>query len=222
MEPWLESFARANFLRSADTAHDLKTPLNVAVLNLELLRMRLRKLAPGDEDEKVSNYTRAIETELRRMGRIFDTFFILSTPPKADDVLQPVELLALVREASGRAGLELEMPAGDAMMNAHESRIRQALRMFFEGAAKVLDADGLQAAVTMDASELCLTVAGRPMPPDFELTKVFKFYYTDPQGNPDLSLASARLIAETYGGELNGVLESDKVSLRLSFPLGER
>ena len=34
MEPWLEKFARANFLRSADTAHDLKTPLNIAVLNL--------------------------------------------------------------------------------------------------------------------------------------------------------------------------------------------
>ncbi|HEX9983468.1 MAG TPA: histidine kinase dimerization/phospho-acceptor domain-containing protein [Thermoanaerobaculia bacterium] len=222
MEPWLESFARANFLRSADTAHDLKTPLNVAVLNLELLRMRLRKVTPGDEDDKISNYTRAIETELRRMGRIFDTFFILSTPPKAEEVLQPVELLTLVREASTRAGLELELPAGDATMNAHESRIRQALRMFFEGTAKVLDADGVQAAVAIDASELRLTVAGRPVPPDFELTKVFKFYYTDPQGNPDLSLAAARLIAETYGGELNGVQESDKVSLRLSFPLGER
>jgi len=43
MEPWLESFARAIFARSS--AHDLKTPLNVAVLNLELLRMRLRKLS---------------------------------------------------------------------------------------------------------------------------------------------------------------------------------
>jgi nitrogen fixation/metabolism regulation signal transduction histidine kinase len=223
MEPWLESFARANFLRSADTAHDLKTPLNVAVLNLELLRMRVRKLTPGDEDEKLSNYTRAIETELRRMGRIFDTFFILSTPPKAEGVAAPVDLLALVREAAGRAGIELDgAPSGDAMMNAHESRIRQALRMFFEGASKALDADGLKAGVTMDASELCLTLAGRAGPPDFELTKVFKFYYTDPQGNPDLSLASARLIAETYGGELNGVQESDKVSLRLSFPLGER
>src|SRR5512141_654401 len=54
MESWLESFARANFARSGDTAHDLKTPLNVAVLNLELLRMRLRKLA-GSDDEKVTN-----------------------------------------------------------------------------------------------------------------------------------------------------------------------
>ena len=58
MDHWLERFARANFARSADTAHDLKTPLNVAVLNLELLRMRMRKLA-GDDDEKLAGYAKA-------------------------------------------------------------------------------------------------------------------------------------------------------------------
>ena len=74
MDFWLEHFARANFLRSADTAHDLKTPLNVAVLNLELLRMRLRKIADDTPDDKISDYTRAIEVELRRLGggRPFD------------------------------------------------------------------------------------------------------------------------------------------------------
>src|SRR5829696_8735829 len=83
MERWLESFARTAFLRSADTAHDLKTPLNVAVLNLELLRMRVRKLTNGD-DPKMNEYGRAIELELRRMAEIFDTFFFLSTPPRSE------------------------------------------------------------------------------------------------------------------------------------------
>jgi hypothetical protein len=54
--------------------------------------------------------------------------------------------------------------------------------------------------------------------PDFEPTKIFKFYYTDPTGNADLSLASARLIAETYGGELNASQDRDKVMLKLQFP----
>ena len=60
MESWLDHFASTNFRRSSDTAHDLKTPLNVAVLNLELLRMRVAKLT-GDDDEKVSAYAKAIE-----------------------------------------------------------------------------------------------------------------------------------------------------------------
>ena len=56
----------------------------------------------------------------------------------------------------------------------------------------------------------------------FELSRIFKFYYTDPQGSPDLSLAAARLITETYGGELNATQESDKVAIQLSLPLGDR
>jgi len=217
MEPWLESFARANFRRSADTAHDLKTPLNVAVLNLELLRMRLRKLS-GD-DEKVAEYTRAIETELRRMGRIFDAFFLLSTPPRQDDHPAATDIAAICAEAALQNGVELDT-GGPAILKAHDARIRQAFKLFFDGATKLLPAEGRRVSVERDDSCFGLTLSGRPASEDFEVTKIFKFYYTDPEGNPDLSLAVARLIAETYGGELNAADERDTVILRLSFPLG--
>jgi signal transduction histidine kinase len=219
MEPWLESFARANFQRSADTAHDLKTPLNVAVLNLELLRMRLRKVS-GD-DEKVTEYASAIETELRRMGRIFDAYFLLATPPKNEGAPACVDIASIASEAAAQHGMSLDAGA-PALLEAHDPRIRQAFKLFFEGASRLLPGDGRIAHVDRDPSCFAVTVAGRPAAEDFELTKIFKFYYTDAEGNPDLSLAVARLIAETYGGELNAVEERDTVRLRLSFPLGAR
>jgi nitrogen fixation/metabolism regulation signal transduction histidine kinase len=217
MDPWLETFARANFLRSADTAHDLKTPLNVAVLNLELLRMRLRKLV-GEDDEKIAGYTAAIETELRRMGRIFDSFFLLSTPPK-DETPQPVDLAPILADAAAAFGVSVETD-GEAVVHGHETRIRQACRLFFEGAAKLLAPETRSTAVSRDANTYTISLSGRSTIPDLELTRIFKLYYTDAEGNPDLSLAVARLIAETYGGGLNAVEDRDKVSLRLSFPLG--
>lgn len=220
MEQWLDTFARANFLRSADTAHDLKTPLNVAVLNLELLRMRLRKLGI-DEDEKVTGYTRAIESELRRMGRIFDAFFLLSTPPKGDEAPGPVDIAPIVSDAASSVGLSVETD-GEAIVETHEARIRQACRLFFEGASKFFPGEARIAAVSRNAHTYTISIDGRPGQEDAELTRLFKFYYSDADGNPDLSLAVARLIAETYGGELNAVGERDKVSLRLSFPLGAR
>src|SRR5262249_35288068 len=70
MEHWLELFAHTALRRAADTAHDLKTPLNVAVLNLELLKIRLAKLMQ-EPDAKVTGYAASIEAELRRMARIF-------------------------------------------------------------------------------------------------------------------------------------------------------
>ena len=220
MEPWLESFARANFRRSADTAHDLKTPLNIAVLNLELLRMRLRKLL-AEEDEKVIGYSQAIDVELRRMGRIFDAFFLLSIPPKNDEQPAMVDLAPIAQEAARAAGAEIA--AGDrALAHVHESRIRQAFRLFFEGAPKVFGNGGGTFAVRRENGEFAITFSGTPESADFELTKIFKLYYTDPQGNPDFSLAIARLIAETYGGGLIATEDRDKVILRFSFPLGEQ
>jgi K+-sensing histidine kinase KdpD len=221
MDNWLESFARANFLRSSDTAHDLKTPLNRAVLNLELLRMRLRKLAESSEDAKVMEYAEAIETELRRMSSIFDAFFLLSTPPKGDEPPVAVDAAAICAEEAKRGGNRVEGVEA-ALVIAHESRIRQAFRLFFEGTAKLFPAGDLRTVVARDAKRVTVTVAGTPAVDDFEPSKIFKFYYTDPLGNPDLSLATARLIAETYGGELNAAKESDKVVVRLSLPLGDK
>jgi len=219
MDRWLERFAETAFLRSADTAHDLKTPLNIAVLNLELLRMRLKKLLEND-DEKVEGYTRALDTELRRLAQIFDAFFLLSTPPRGEGEPQPFDVAPLLREIASAKGYELNI-VQPAVTVGHESRIRQAFSMFFEGASAILREDGRQAGVTRDG-RLAVTISGTPAAEPFESARVFKFYYTDPLGNPDLSLAAARLIAETYGGELNVVEESDKVSLRLSLPLGDR
>lgn len=220
MEPWLENFARASFRRSADTAHDLKTPLNVAVLNLELLRMRVRKLV-GDDDEKISAYTQAIDTELRRMGRIFDAYFLLAAPPKNDEKPTRVDLATIAAEAASAAGIEIDT-GKSAMIEAHESRIRQAFKLFFESAPKLFRDGTREFAADRDGTRFRIGITGTPESAELELTKIFKLYYTDPQGQPDFSLAVARLIAETYGGELNAAEDRDKVTVRFTFPLGER
>jgi len=217
MERWLEHFAQAAFRRSSDTAHDLKTPLNIAVLNLELLRMRVAKLT-GGEDEKLNAYAKGIELELRRMARIFDTFFVLSTPPKDDEELLDIDLCPLCSEAAAHASIAIDAVEGSFKVHGHESRIRLALKMFFEGVSHVLAADALRASVERTDGHFTVAVTGRHAAEDFEVTKIFKFYYTDALGNADLSLAAARLIAETYGGELNAVEDRDKVTLKLSFP----
>jgi signal transduction histidine kinase len=218
MERWLESFANAVFLRSSDTAHDLKTPLNIAVLNLELLRMRVRKITGGEDDGKLIEYAGAIEMELRRMARIFDTFFILSTPPKGDGPPEPIDVTPILAEQAEEAGFSESVGNEALPVIVHESRIRQAFRMFFDGASRVFAHEGRHLHVERAGSELRITVTGRLVDPTLEPTRLFKFYYTDPSGNPDVSLAAARLVIETYGGVLNAVVESDSVSLRISLP----
>ena len=210
MDAWLEPFADTALRRAADTAHDLKTPLNVAILNLELLKMRLAKLVQAPDD-KVTGYAASIETELRRMARIFDAFFLLSAPPKDEGEPRPVDIAALTGDGGG-----------PAWVVGHESRIREVLKLFADGAAHVFGPEAMSTTTSRGGGRFTITLQGTPLADDVELTKIFKFYYTDPEGKPDLSLAAARLIAETYGGELRAEREHDKVFLRLTFPLGEK
>ena len=221
MDRWLEKFAHASFRRSADTAHDLKTPLNVAVLNLELLRMRLAKLGDAPLDQKVASYTAAVELELRRLARIFDAFFILSTPPKDEDAPAMIDLAALAVDVAKNEGYTLNVTAGIAKVRAHESRMRQALKMFFDGASKLLPDANREAHATFADDRYAIAMSGTLPGEDFDLSKIFKLYYSDQAGSPDLSLAAARLIAETYGGELSAVQDRDKVMLSFSVPLGD-
>jgi signal transduction histidine kinase len=217
MDRWLENFARANFRRSSDTAHDLKTPLNVAVLNLELLRMRVNKLTEGEKDEKLVTYARSIEVELRRMARIFDTFFLLSTPPKADEPPALVDAAQIGRELGAAAGYSVASGTSATVL-VHEARLRQAFQLFFDGAAKIMKPESRKLAISAGGGELDVTITGEPATDDLELPKVFKFYYTDPAGEPDLALATSRLIVETYGGEIAGDRQNDRVMLRLRIP----
>jgi hypothetical protein len=92
--------------------------------------------------------------------------------------------------------------------------------MFFEGLASVLRAEDRRTEVSR-SGDFAVTATGTAVASDFDVSKVFKFYYTDPNGNPDLSLATARLIVETYGGGLSAVDDRDKVQIRMVLP-GDR
>lgn len=217
MDRWLENFARVAFDRGADTAHDLKTPLNVAILNLELLRMRLRKLLGEDEDEKIVKYSGAIEEELRRLARIFDAYFTHCTPPRTD--LASVDVLPIFQQEAATGQISVGLPGKPATLLAHEVRIRELARLFIQGAAKLLE-PGWRVDLKIDEGRICAVATGRPVTA-IELSKLFKFYYTDPSGNPELSIATARLIAETHGGTLTGSLTESGLSLELSLPSGD-
>jgi hypothetical protein len=222
MERWKERFAETAFARSADTAHDLKTPLNIAVLNLELLRMRVRKLVPGEEDPKTRDYAKAVELELRRLAAIFDAYFVQTVPPRGEGSPAEVDLAPLLMEEAAARGVPLDPPAGPVRVGGHASRIRLLAKLFFDGGSKLVEQGSATAGVRSGAREHAVTLHGRTTVDELELGKVFKFYYTDASGTPELSLATARLIAETYGGGLTLSRENDVVVLELVLPQEEQ
>lgn len=222
MERWFERFTTAAFQYAADLAHDLKTPLNIAVLNLELLRMRVQKLA-GGPDEKLHEYTRAIDTELRRMARIFDAYFVYSVPPKGDEPAEPVAVNAILTSLDFPGGWRTEGLDQDVRVLVHRSRFRDLARLLLEAAGKIFSAGSVVLTSSTEGSAYRVRIAGTPAIVESDLGKLFKFYYTDTSGNPEIALATARLIAKTYGGNLSLWDESgNRVVLDLQLPLLDR
>jgi hypothetical protein len=216
MKPWLERYAEAVFRRSADVNHDLKTPLNIAVLNLELLRMRLARLDPAiADDEKIRTYAASVEAELRRMAKVFDAVFQQGAPP--DDRRDP-EPLDLGRLLAAHFGLGSEEPY---LVRLHADRGGDLVRLLAVGCSKIFKGSP---AVTVNRSEsgsLRVRVSGAPLGEALEIGKLFKFYYTDESGNPEISLATARLIAESYGGSLDASAAESEMFVELVLPAGD-
>lgn len=221
MDKWLEPYALSAFRRSADVAHDLKTPLNVAVLNLELLRMRIRKLSgDGEDDAKADGYIKSIDVELRRMARIFDAYFVFAAPLRDAAPPEAIDASSLLRDTLD--GLEVTPATGEARVVAHPARLKELFRLFSEGSRKIFANESIVITESEAGGRYLLAAGGELILDEAEVGKIFKFYYTDASGSPDLSLATARLIAETCGGSLDLVDQAPGARLELSLPLGER
>lgn len=221
MERWLEQYASVALARSSDTAHDLKAPLNVAVLNLELLRMRLREV-PESEDTKVTEYTRAIDGELRRMAMVFDAFFTHVIPPQGAPLPGRVDLGAMIAAELATLGIPRSQVVPTAFVTAHEERMREMARLLCSGALRAMGLDGLRVSSHVEGRNYHAEFGGSVAEAAVEAVRLFKFYYTDVDGDAELSLATARLIAETYGGTLNGTGDGSTLSLKLIMPLGDQ
>lgn len=223
MEEWLEKFAESGFRRSGDIAHDLKTPLNVAVLNLELLRMRVAKLCEGAaDDERLAGYMRAVELELRRMAKIYDAFFVYASPPRTGEPPEEVDFSGRMKGELSKIGFAVDGLKAAVRVHCHQSRLSEACRLLAEGASKLFVPGSVVISEQFAEEKYLLRISGHIVSPDAEIGKIFKFYYTDPSGSPELSFATARLILETYGGGLEATEEGDRLMVQLTLPLGER
>ncbi len=218
MVDWRDRYFDAFRHRAGDLSHDLKTPLNIAVLNLELLRMRIER--SGEQDEKVTAYVGSIDRELRRVARIVDTFFSLAKPP-ADEVPKLLDPRTSLEAAATRHGFEIAGPSERSLVLAHESRLDELGTRVFQGAAKIFDPTSSFVHFRSSLERFTMQVEGSPLPAESDYAKVFKFYYTDEHGDAELSLAAARIISETLGGALTLQEDPERPVLTLEIPTGE-
>lgn len=207
MDRWLERYATTKFRRGLEFAHDIKAPLNVAALHLALLRIHLDKRIP--DDSKAAMLLSRAEAELRRSAMIVDRFFVVSTPPQDLGDPSAIEIGSLIAAEAARFGISY-VTLGQTSIVAHEATIRELGSTLFEGLTRTLK--GVQVHELESESEFVLEINGDLTTKRDDPATLTRFDCTDAEGNPELGLPTAALLAEILGG----VLEVECVGLRFT------
>jgi signal transduction histidine kinase len=195
---------------AAGLAHEIRNPLNAALLQLHLLGRGVARLDEAAR-EGLERRVTIVEGELKRLERLLSDFLELARPrPMARE---PVDLGALVGEV-----LTFQEPAaqaqGIALLRRTEEGVlalgdRERLKqVLYNLVANALEASGA-GAVTVgcerdpDGERVRLRVAdtGRGIP-RATLARIFEPFFTTKEAGTGLGLSIVRQIVQRLGGDV--------------------
>jgi signal transduction histidine kinase len=211
-------------------AHEIKNPLSIVGLNLQLLKEDLQAL-DGDH-ERLANRLSTVQRETARLREILDDFLRYAGKLELDR--RPTDLNRLLEELVDffapqaqlqRVQLRLRTsnPPRPLLCDIDPDAVKQAVLNLMINAVQATAAAGggeliLSAAPAADGMAVIDVIDTGPGIPADILDKIFTAYYSTKRGGTGLGLAMARRIAQEHGGSLTVISDPGKgsdFSLRL-------
>ncbi len=209
---------------AAGLAHEVRNPLNSALLQLQVLGRRLDR---GDATpETLRPITGLVEDEIRRLERLVSDFlaFAQSRPLQ----LQPTALaelcrgvLAFVGPEAAVAGVRLHAVLARDLpsIQAEPERLRQVLLNLVRNAMEAMPGGGdltIRTSHTRDAVEIEVQDTGQGFPDE---TPIFDAFFTTKPKGTGLGLAIAHRIATDHGGTMRVRSRPGDTCFTMSLPI---
>lgn len=198
-------------------AHEIRNPLNAAVLQLHLLGRHVDKL-PVDEDSRAALRSKAqiVGDEIGRLSRLLTEFLDLARPRAV--VRELVHLghlvdgvLDLEQGAAAARGVTIERDLpNDCVLVGDAEKLKQVvLNLVMNSLEAMKDGGVLQVRVDYDRDRVRLTVedTGIGIEPS-ALAQVFDPFFTTKEAGTGLGLSIVRKIVDQHGGEVG--VESER------------
>lgn len=227
----LRRIVRAERLAAAGTlaaglAHEIRNPLNSAMLQLQVLKRRLERRAMGTTaQDDFLPVVGTVHSELTRLEHLVSDFLAFSQPRPL--VLQPVSpgdvvlgvVRAVKREASQRSVKLLTELADLGSVELEPDRVKQALENLVRNAVDAVD-DGGTVTVRVRAPEgSTFDVEVEDDGPGFsEDAPIFDAFYTTKPSGTGLGLAIVHRIVTEHGGTVHTSSRPGRTVFTLRFP----
>lgn len=193
-------------------AHEIRNPLNAAVLQLHLLVRGLDRL-DADEPTRagLKDRTRIVGDEIGRLNRLLTEFLELARPRGI--AREPVhvprlvdEVLDLEEESAKGRGIQIvrELPADGCIAIGDREKLKQVTINIVVNALEAMKHGGvLTARVRSEGDRVVLSVedTGPGIEPEV-LTSVFDPFFTTKEAGTGLGLSIVRKIVDQHGGDV--------------------
>ena len=212
-------------------AHEIRNPLNAAVLQLHLLNRNLDRLEAEEPTRAaLKDRVRIVGDEIGRLNRLLTEFLELARPRGI--AREPVHLPKLVDEvldleeesAKGRGiAIERDVSAEGCVAIGDREKLKQVTINIVVNALEAMKQGGrLKASVRPDGERVVMTFedSGPGIEPAV-LASVFDPFFTTKEAGTGLGLSIVRKIVDQHGGDV--VIASERghgARVTVSIPMG--
>jgi signal transduction histidine kinase len=209
---------------AAGLAHEVRNPLNSALLQLQVLRRRMERL--GTRTETLEPIVVLVEDEIRRLERLVGDFLSFARPRPLElrstglrDLFDSVVSFVAPELEAARIAVVLEVSRDLPSLHVDPERLRQVLQNLVRNAVDAM-ADGgtltLRARGEGDLLAIDVADTGPGFP---EETPVFDAFFTTKSKGTGLGLSIVHRIISDHGGTLRVRSQPGDTCFTICLPL---
>lgn len=197
---------------TAGLAHEIRNPLNAALLQLELLGRIGSRVADPGQRERIGDCARLVQSEIRRLSRLLEEFLSLARPRTLE--CYPVDVRALLdyvatmqRPLAEVAHIELRVAVPDGLPRVlgDQPKLTQVLINLVVNAIDAMREAGLRGTIELGSEAVgdrvrVLVADNGPGVDERVAKEIFRPFVSTKEMGTGLGLSIAKRIIDQHGG----------------------
>ena len=199
---------------TAGLAHEIRNPLNAALLQLELLGRIGSRVADEQQRARIGECARLVQSEIQRLSRLLEEFLGLARPRTLERY--PVDVAALceyvismqspVAEAAG-VTLRAEVAPGLPRVLGDQPKLTQVLVNLVVNAIDAMRGAGSRGEIVLSGARVgdrvCIQIADQGPGVDEQIAgQIFRPFVSTKEMGTGLGLSIAKKIIDQHGGRV--------------------